>query len=124
MITIGLSFTQERIVSEKDTALAHGSGKLGVYATPALVAFMENCALQCIEKELTSEEDSVGIEICVKHIKATAVGKKVFCCAEVCEIDGRKVRFNIKAWDENGDIGLGTHSRFIINPERFLSKLQ
>lgn len=123
MITKGLSFSQERFVREEDTALALGSGKLGVYATPALVAFMENCAMQCIENVLNSNEDSVGVEICVKHIKATKVGAKVFCRAEVTEIEGRKIAFDVKAWDENGDIGIGTHSRFIINPERFMNKL-
>ncbi|MGL5683495.1 MAG: thioesterase family protein [Marinifilaceae bacterium] len=123
MIEKGLIFEQNRTVKQNDTAATHGSGKLEVFATPALVAFMENTALMCIDPHLAANEDTVGTEICVKHIKPTAVGKNVFCKAEVTQVEGRKICFEIKAWDEDGDIGTGSHTRFIIDPERFMSKL-
>lgn len=124
MITIGKSFSQEMIVGHKDTAAVYGSGKLEVFATPALVAFMENTAIKCLEGELDKESDTVGIEINVKHIKATAVGKKVFCTATVLEVEERRICFEIEARDETGIIGTAGHNRFVVNPEKFMSKLK
>ncbi|MCC8173467.1 MAG: thioesterase family protein [Odoribacter sp.] len=123
MIEIGMSFTQDRIVEHKDTALVYGSGNLEVYATPAMVAFMENTAVKCLQGMLEEGEDTVGIEINVNHLKATAVGKKVTCTASINEKAGRRIGFVIKVSDENGTVGTATHSRFIINPEKFMSKL-
>lgn len=122
-IETGKSFTQSIKVEHKDTAAVHGSGKLEVFATPAMVGLMENTAIKCLEGMLDTESDTVGIEINTKHIKATAVGKEVFCKATITETDGRRIRFEIEAWDEAGKIGLAVHDRFIINPEKFMSKL-
>lgn len=80
-IKIGFSFTQEIIVRHEDTAAVYGSGKLEVFATPAMVGLMENTAIKCLEGMLEAENDTVGIEINVKHVKATPVGKKVGCKA-------------------------------------------
>ena len=79
MLETGKSYTQEIIVGPKDTALAHGSGHLEVFATPAMVGLMENTAIHCLEGMLEPDTDTVGIEIHVQHTKATAVGKKVMC---------------------------------------------
>jgi predicted thioesterase len=123
MIT-GRSFSQEMIVTSKDTAAAHGSGKLDVFATPALVCLMENTALKCLKGVLDDQEDTVGIAIDVKHVKATGVGKKVSCRATIDEVDGRRVRFAIEAWDESGTIASAVHERFVIDPERFMKKIE
>lgn len=123
MLAPGLSYVQEITVEQKDTAAVYGSGKLNVLATPAMIALMENTALKCIEGELESGKDSVGIEINAKHIKATAVGKKVSCKATVTEVDGRRIRFELKARDESGTIGTAVHDRFVIDPVKFMSKL-
>lgn len=123
MIEIGKSFSQEIIVSQKDTARTHGSGHLDVFATPAMVGLMENTAIKCLQGALEEGTDTVGIEINVRHMKATAVGMKVTCKALVAEVDGRRIRFEIEAWDEKGQIGHATHDRFIIYPEKFMSKL-
>lgn len=124
MIETGKSFTQEMTVEHKDTAIAHGSGNLEVFATPAMVALMENTAIRCLESMLDADSDTVGIEIHTQHSKATAVGKKVFCKASITEVDGRRIRFEIEAWDEQGPIGHAIHNRFMINPEKFMAKLQ
>ncbi|MEG0795993.1 MAG: thioesterase family protein [Odoribacter sp.] len=123
MIEIGKTFIQEIIVEHKDTAVVYGSGKLEVFATPAMVGLMENTAIRCLEGMLEPDSDTVGIEINTQHTKATAVGKKVFCKATLTEVDMRRLHFVIDTWDEKGPIGHATHDRFIINPEKFMSKL-
>lgn len=119
----GASFTQEMIVGKEDTAVAHGSGRLEVFATPAMVAFMENTALKCLDGMLDENSDTVGIKMNVEHIKATAVGKKVDCTARIISVDNRLIRFEIEANDEVGKIGEAVHDRFLIDPIRFMSKL-
>ena len=117
------TFTQEITVTDRDTAAAYGSGKLEVFATPAMVALMENTAIRSLEGGLEPDTDTVGIAIDVQHVKATAVGQKVYCKATVTEIDGRRIRFEIEVWDDKGAVGHAIHERFVINPVKFMSKL-
>ena len=112
MIEIGKTYSQEITVTHKDTAAVYGSGKLEVFATPAMVGLMENTAIRCLEGCLDADSDTVGIEINTRHVKAT-----------VTEVDGRRIRFELEAWDEKGPIGYAVHDRFIINPDKFMSKL-
>lgn len=123
MVETGKSYTQSITVEHKDTAAVYGSGKLEVFATPAMVGLMENTAIKCLEGTLEKDTDTVGIEINTQHLRATGVGKKVSCKATVIEVDGRRIRFEIDAWDEKGCIGHAIHDRFIINPEKFMGKL-
>ena len=117
------TLTQSMIVTEKDTAMQYGSGLLDVYATPAMIAFMENTAHKSVGQFLPEEETTVGIEISVKHLKATPLGGKVTCESVLMNVDGRKLTFSVKAWDENGIIGEGKHDRFIVNKEKFMLKI-
>jgi len=110
-------------VALKDTASQYGSGLIDIFATPAMVGLMENTAQQSAQKYLPQGHITLGTEISVKHIKATPVGQKVNCFTELTAIDGRKLTFTLKAFDEEGEIGSGTHERFIVDKERFLSKL-
>lgn len=123
MIKKGLIFQQEMTVGEKDTAITWGSGNLPVFATPAMVAFMENTAVKCIEKELETDEDSVGIEINVRHLKATAIGGRLKAEAEVTAREERLVSFIVKVYDKDEIVGYADHKRFLINPLRFMQKL-
>ena len=118
----GLSFTQEITVTENDTAIAHGSGSLPVFATPAMVAFMENTSVECIANDLDKKLDTVGIQINTKHLKATKVGKKVTCTAKLTEVDGKKLTFEIEAADEDGPIGSSLHKRYVIDPIKFMER--
>jgi len=118
----GLSFTQEITVKENDTAIAHGSGSLPVFATPAMVAFMENTSVECIANDLDKKLDTVGIQINTKHLKATKVGKKVTCTAKLTEVDGKKLTFEIEAADEDGPIGSSLHKRYVIDPIKFMER--
>ncbi len=110
-------------VEEKDTALAHGSGSVNVFATPAMVALMENAARQSVQAFLNEGDTTVGTEIAVKHIKATAVGQNVEARAVLTEVDGRKLKFTLEAFDDQDRIGFGTHTRYIVNEARFMEQI-
>jgi len=122
-LTEGLSVTQKMIVTEKDTAIHYKSGKLEVFATPAMIAFMENTAVACIAKELEDSLDTVGIQIDTKHSKASKLGARITCSAKLVKVDGKKLSFEIEASDEEGAIGSAFHVRYIIDPVKFMSRL-
>lgn len=118
----GIKNAQKLTVGEKDTALAYGSGTLKVFATPAMIALMENTAMNAAAAYLGEGETTVGTEINVKHLSATPVGGTVTCEAELSETDGRRLVFNVRAFDDKGVIGEGTHERFVVKTEKFLAK--
>ncbi|RUT80166.1 thioesterase family protein [Ancylomarina longa] len=119
----GLSLTQKMVVTEKDTAIYHKSGKLEVFATPAMVAFMENTAVACIENDLEKSLDTVGIQIDTKHIKASKLGATITCTAKLVKAEAKKLSFEIVASDEEGVIGSAFHVRYVIDPVKFMSRL-
>jgi predicted thioesterase len=122
MITKGLTYTVEITVEDRDTAKALGSGELDVLATPRMVALMEEASSKCIKAELSEDESSVGTLLEIKHVSATPVGMRAKATAEVTEVNGRRVLFDVRAEDEKGLIGEGKHERFIINKEKFVEK--
>lgn len=111
------------IVSSSNTAIALGSGDMEVFATPAMVALMENAAMLAVKESLPEGSTTVGTQMQTSHIKASALGAHITASAELVEVDGRRLVFEVKAWDEKGVIGEGSHTRFIVDRERFLSKL-
>ena len=117
------SFSQSITVTENQTADKIGSGGLPVFSTPSLIALMENTAMKMFH-ELTSDLTTVGAEISIKHQKASKIGAIITCNATCLEIDNRKYTFQLEAKDEQGDIiGEGIHIRYIVNIEKFISKL-
>ncbi len=124
MIKKGLTAQSETTVSLDNMAITLGSGDLQVFATPAMVALMENAAAKAIAPLLEDGQSSVGTEINVSHIKASGAGAAITATAVVSEVDGRKVTFNIGARDGESLIGEGIHTRFIIDAERFMSKIK
>jgi fluoroacetyl-CoA thioesterase len=119
----GLKGYCELIVSKKDTALTYRSGAIEVFATPGLVALMENAAQTSVQRFLPDGSVSVGSGISVKHIKATGLEKKVWAESVLTSIDGRKLEFEITAWDEEGQIGHAAHTRYIVDEKKFMSNL-
>ena len=115
-------YTVEIVVDESNTALAVGSGSLKVFATPMMIALMENAAAACIADDLGEGNTSVGTAISVSHVAATPMGMKVKATAELVAVEGIKYDFKVTAEDERGLIGEGTHSRFAVNGEKFTNK--
>lgn len=120
---IGLKYQSRVVVSEDNTALNLGSGDMEVFATPAMIALMENAAMNAVASSLAEGTTTVGTMMRSSHIKASAVGATITAEAELIAVDGRRLTFTVKAWDEQGVIGEGEHERFIVDRERFLSKL-
>ena len=119
----GISALIETVVTENDSAVKYASGTLNVYATPAMIALMENAAKSCVGLHLPSQYTTVGIEVNIRHIKPTGIGSKVKCEAILQEVKGNKLVFKVVAWDENGKIGEGVHVRYIVESEDFMRKL-
>ena len=121
-IEIGIKGLAQALVEQEDTAKAVGSGDLLVYATPCMVALMEGAACESIAPFLADGESSVGTMMNVSHTSATPVGMEVRAESVVTAIDGRKITFEIVAYDECGQIGRAAHERVIIKADRFLEK--
>ncbi|MFI3287817.1 MAG: thioesterase family protein [Rikenellaceae bacterium] len=110
-------------VEKKHTALEMGSGDMEVFATPCMVALMENAAMNEAAKLCDEGMTTVGIMINVAHNRATPLGDEVSAVAELVAQEGRKLTFKVIASDSKGEIGCGTHQRFIVEREKFLGKL-
>jgi len=123
-LRIGARGDQTILVTDDLTALEMGSGSLPVLATPAMIALMEGAALTAIDSLLDEGQSSVGIEITVRHLAATPVGEEITASAIVTQIDGKRVTFEVRAWDRNELIGEGTHMRYLIDEVRFMSRLR
>ena len=123
-IEVGMKGRAETVVARDNTAQAVGSGLVPVFATPCMIALMENAAVNAVQDQLAPDEGTVGTLLNVTHDAATPIGMKVWAEAEVTAVEGRKLTFTVSAWDEAEKIGGGTHERFIIKPERFLLKAQ
>lgn len=111
------------VVEAEDTAVSMGSGALPTLATPRLVALAEQAAINAVQSVLPLGMTSVGTEIQVRHLTATPVGHNVQAQAVVTQVAGRKVFFRIQVFDEREKIAEGTHERFIVEAERFMTRL-
>ncbi len=123
-IPVGTKLEIKETVTKDKTAAVYGSGLLEVYATPAMIAFMEQTAYKSIEHLLPEGFGSVGISISAQHKKATLPGKEVRCESEVVKVENKRIFFKLTAHDETGEIGSGEHVRYIINNEKFISRLK
>jgi fluoroacetyl-CoA thioesterase len=121
-IEIGLKGRSETVVTPQNTADAVGSGLVPVFATPFMIALMENAASSALAPHLEEGQGSVGTKLNVSHDSATPIGLKVWAEAEVTAVNGKQITFQVNAFDEKGPIGSGTHERFIIAVDRFMEK--
>ena len=121
-ITVGLKGRAETVVSDSNTAQAACSGALPVFGTPFMCALMEEAAWKSIAPHLEPGQSTVGTKLDITHDSATPVGMKVWAESEVTQVDGKRLVLKVAAFDERGPIGQGTHERFIVTDERFLSK--
>ncbi|MBE6086291.1 thioesterase family protein [Selenomonas ruminantium] len=121
-VQVGLKNTVSEEVTEEKTARAMGSGSLPVYATPAMTCLMEKAATEAVEALVPEGWTTVGISLHVAHTAATPVGLTVRAEAEVTAVEGRKIIFTVRAYDDQGEIGVGSHERFAVAKEKFLAK--
>ena len=121
-VTVGMKAKAEAVVNDQNTAISAGSGTLPVFATPWMCALMEQAAWTAVAPGLAEGESTVGTKLCVSHDSASPVGIKVWAESEITLVDGKRIELKVAAYDEKGLIGQGTHERFIITDERFLSK--
>ena len=119
-----MTFTSETVVALSNCAVTMGSGDLEVFATPAMVALMENAAMNCVAPYLPEGSTTVGAEINTTHIRPSALGATIKAVAHLTNVEGRKLMFDVEAYDGEECIGKGTHVRFIVDIERFMAKLK
>ena len=122
MIEVGIIGEAKDIVSENNIAKTLRSGELMVYATPAMIALMEDASYKSIQGELEEGKGSVGTLMNVKHLASTPIGMNVTAKSELIEVDRRRLVFKVEAFDERDKIGEGIHERFIIDNESFQNK--
>lgn len=122
-IKTGISLTLDLLVTESDTANHYGSGYLDVYATPAMISFMEKTSMEAVQPFLPKGYGTVGTSVNVRHLRPTAVNTAVSCTSKLIERENRRLVFNVIVSDMEGIIGEGTHERFIIEEDKFLRKI-
>jgi fluoroacetyl-CoA thioesterase len=122
-LTPGMTGEATTTVVHENTAAAVGAGGVEVFGTPMMIALMENAAWRAVADELEEGQVTVGTHVNVSHLAATPLGQQVHATAELVEIDGRRLVFRVAAYDEHQKIGEGQHERFIVNLQRFLSRI-
>ncbi len=123
-LKVGLTGEAAIAVGEEQTAPRIGSGRVRVLATPVMINMMEAAALDAIESLLPAGHQSLGTHLNVGHYAATPVGMTLRATAEVTKIDGRNVEFRVEAFDDRERIGDGTHTRVVVNVDRFDQRIQ
>ena len=123
LITAGMINEKTFMVTENHSAIQAGSGGVPVLATPWMIAFMENVSFNLLEEKLSAGYSSVGVLVNVRHLAPTPIDKEVRVQSEVTLVEGKRVTFTLRAWDESVQIGKGTHQRVIIDKTRFLKRV-
>ncbi|WP_220192505.1 thioesterase family protein [Ktedonospora formicarum] len=120
----GLTADLSTLVTPENTAAAIGAGGVEVFATPMMIALMENAAWRAVAAGLDKGNITVGTLVNVRHLAATPVGQTVRASATLQEIDERRLVFHVEAHDEHQKIGEGMHERVIVGLERFMKRLE
>jgi len=119
----GLTGEARVTVTPENTAWHMGSGSVEVFATPAMIALMEEAAVRAVSDHLLPGWQTVGVHVDVQHLAATPMGLTVTAHAELVEVKGHRLRFSVSAHDGQEPIGKGTHRRVLIDLERFQARL-
>ena len=124
MIQTGIKGRLEQTVTPEMSAARVGSGLVDVFATPMMVALIEQTCYESVLPYLDEGQGTVGTLVNVAHTAATPIGMRVWCESELVEVDRRRLVFKVKAFDECGPIGEGSHERFIIDTAKFFEKVK
>jgi len=119
----GMTHEMKRQVTEDLSAQKVFPHVPNVYATRAMVGHFEEVCAEMVLPHLDEGEQTVGIGMKFNHTAATPIGMKVHFKAKLIEVDGKKLTFEVEGFDEVDKIGKATHERFIINAEKFNSKM-
>ena len=123
-IPLNLCNEEREIVNANNVATVVGSGSVEVFATPAMIALMEKTANNSLRNHLPEGCVTVGVEINTKHIKASGLGKEIVCKSELIKVDGKKLFFNISAYEGEDLIGQASDTRVVVDKEKFLNNLK
>ena len=123
-ITVGSRIEDDQQVTLERVASHLGSGSLQVYATPAMVAFVEQTCRKLVESHLPEGMTTVGIGLAVRHIAPTPLGGKISIQAEIVLIEKNVISFQTELWDEMEKIGEAAHERAVIEIDRFTERVQ
>ena len=122
MLEVGMKGYAETVVTSENTAANLCSGALNVFATPAMIALIEETCWKMVQPELEEGSGTVGTKVNINHTAPSIIGKTVRCEATLTEIDRRKLTFEVICKDNDGVVGWGIHERFIIDNARFMDK--
>ena len=123
MLEIGLKNSSSTVVTDSLTASYIGSGDMPVLATPAMIALMENAAMVAVAPHLPEGSTTVGGFISSSHLKPSKIGETITAVAEVTKVEGKKIEFKVSAYSGETLLGKGTHTRFIVERQKFMDKL-
>ena len=123
-LTPGMKGEATTTVVYENTAASVGAGGVAVFGTPMMIALMENAAWRAVADALETGDVTVGTRVDIRHLAATPLRQKVRAQAELIEVDGRRLVFQVEAYDEQQKIGEGQHERFIVNLKRFMSRMK
>ena len=122
-LVVGIKGTMRKIVEDKDTAMALGSGNIDVFSTPSMIALMELTARMSVQDYLLDTQTTVGTKVNISHLKASPVGSEIVCESELILFEGRRLVFRVEASMDNEPIGEGTHERYIVDIEKFMKSV-
>lgn len=121
-LTAGMRGDSKLVVGDDDTAVAYGTGVISVLASPRLVALCEEATVIAVAKELDDGTTTVGMRIQLDHLQPTPVGAEVRAEAVLKSIDGRRLKFEVSAFDSGGLIAAGKITRVVVAIDDFMDK--
>ncbi len=121
-LRVGLAGEARITVDERNIASARGATGRRVFSTPDLVGLCERAAINAVDRFLPEGWATVGYSVDIKHLAASPMGFQVRARAEVIEIDRRRLKFKVEAWDQVEKVGEGSHERFVVDLERLMWK--
>jgi predicted thioesterase len=123
-VAVGAKGKFEQLVEKKHLASELDSSLASVLSTPTMAAMMEQAAIEAIKPFLDAGESSVGMSIEVSHTAATPPGHRARAEAEVTKVEGRRLEFSVRAFDDVEQIGSGSHRRAVIDAAKFNDRLK
>jgi len=122
-LTPGLKFEATHEVNDANAINFLGDGGPRVLATPALIMYLEMACRDLAKERLDAGFDSVGTHVDVKHLAATPIGMRVTCHSELLEVQDRRLRFRVEAFDAKEKVAEGFHERAVINVAKFAARI-